>query len=186
MKLTLALQQQIITAIGEDPDRPLILPDWAYQPDDRERCMVYVQRIPMDLHRHLHNMLIRPLGHHEVMIQRGGPRNINPFLFDVVAGRRSRRTHCNRGHEYTPENEAPPNPRGYRCLTCLRETYGFTGQGTGAANRLKTHCPQGHEYTKANTRHTKDGRRRCITCTRERQRDYMRARRATEKKEQNR
>ena len=174
MILTPTILRQIIAAIEEDPERPLILPDHAYGPDDR--VVVYVDRIPMDLHRHLHNLLIRPLLHAEEMHQRGGVRNVNPHLFQVVTTRKALRTHCWKGHEYTPENEAPPNSRGYRCLTCLRDSL---PERSGKTNASKTHCPHNHEYTPENTRVGKDGKRRCITCIN----DRSAARRKTTTKE---
>ncbi len=184
MILTPTIQRQIIEAIEEDRTAPVILPDHAYGPDGR--VVVVVDRIPIDLHRHLHNVMIRPLVHHEVMRRREGvdPRNVNPWLFDVRIDLKSTRTHCHSGHEYTPENEAPPNSRGYRCLTCLTEWREAQRKpGAGVANGSKTHCPQEHEYTEKNTIRTKDGRRRCRTCTNARNAERMRARRAAEKKE---
>lgn len=176
MILTPAILDQIVTAIREDPTAPVILPDHAYGKSGR--VVVLVDRIPIDLHRHLHNLLIRPLGYHEVMHEASGIKgNVNPHLYVVVAGRKSARTHCNQGHAYEG-NEAPPNSRGYRCLTCYRNSYRVAG---GLSNADKTHCPQGHEYTPENTRVTGDGRRRCITCTRKRTRDRMRIIRAQQK-----
>lgn len=65
-----------------------------------------------------------------------------------------RRTHCPKGHEYTPEN-TEYNARGYQvCLTCKSQP--------------KTHCPQGHAYTEENTYVDSAGGRNCKTCQRER------------------
>lgn len=180
MILTPAILKQIIDTIEEDTAEPVILPDHAYGPDGR--VMVYVDRVPIDLHRHLHNLMIRPLGYHERMHQRHDidKRNINPWLFIVRADRKSARTHCNQGHEYTPENEAPPNRRGYRCLTCLRNSIRNPG---AVANKDKTHCPQNHKYTPENTLIKVDGKRRCLICVREQNRDYMRRKRAEQKEQ---
>lgn len=173
MILTPELEQQIIDAITADPAEPLTLPDWAYGKDGR--VVVLVDGIPIDLHRHLFNRLIRPLEHHETLwhTPNGDRRNVNPWIMQVSVGRKSPRTHCGKGHAYEG-NEAPPNSRGYRCLTCLRDSRRKEG---ATANGAKAHCPHDHEYTPENTRIGKDGRRRCITCIRDRNRAYMARRR---------
>jgi hypothetical protein len=149
----------------------VVLPDWAYSKSGR--CVVVVDGIPIDLHRHLHNKLIRPLGNHEVMVQQGPPLNVNPNLFHVKHRREpSTRTHCGKGHAYAG-NEAPPNSRGYRCRTCLRDSY----KSTGIPNASKTHCPADHEYTAENTYRDSAGRRRCRICTRASKAAYMRRKR---------
>lgn len=148
----------------------VVLPDWAYGKNGR--CVVQVDGVSIDLHRHLHNLLIRPLAHHEIMVNDGEPRNINPWMFHVKQDRRSDATHCHKGHAYEG-NEAPPNSRGYRCLTCLKDST----SGGGTPNALKTHCPANHEYTAENTLVGKDGKRRCLTCTRARKAAYMRRKR---------
>jgi len=178
MILTPELEQQIVEAIQTDPADELILPDWAYGKDGR--VVVLVDGLPIDLHRHLYNLLIRPLGFHERLWQtpNGDRRNVNPWIMEVrQVGTGSPRTHCGKGHAYEG-NEAPPNSRGYRCLTCYRDSYRKEGQ---TPNRDKTHCPANHEYTPENTRIGKDGRRRCIQCTRTRNAAYMRRRRAPRK-----
>jgi hypothetical protein len=173
--LTPELEQQIIAIIEMHPRESLVLPDWAYGTDGR--VVVLVDGIPIDLHRHLHNKLIRPLGYHERMWQRGENGNVNPHLFDVVAGTKSARTECAKGHAYEG-NEAPPNSRGYRCLTCYRDSYRKPGV---IPNGEKTRCPQDHEYTPENTYIGRDGKRRCLTCKRDRNRRYMRRRRSPRK-----
>lgn len=41
-----------------------------------------------------------------------------------VAARNARKTHCKRGHEFTPENTYIfPNGRWRQCRTCMREVY---------------------------------------------------------------
>lgn len=176
MILTPTIEAQLTHEIEEHPARSLILPEWAYGPD--MRVVVEVDGIPIDLHRHLHNTLIRPLGYHERMWQQGERGNVNPHLFLVVAGRKRPETSCPNGHDYEG-NEAPPNARGYRCLTCLRDSR--RDPDAGIANSEKTHCPSNHKYTKENTLIGKDGKRRCRTCRRDRNRDYMRALRALTK-----
>lgn len=178
MILTPEIEEKITSAIRANPDKPVILPDFAYAKDGR--VIVLVDRLPIDLHRHLHNLLIRPLEHHERMHQREGvdPRNVNPHLFIVIAGAKSPATHCHKGHEYAG-NEAPPNARGYRCLTCYRDYLAsLSGEATGVANGQKTHCPAEHEYTPENTRINSQGRRVCLACERPRNAERMRKARA--------
>ncbi|UDL15434.1 HNH endonuclease [Microbacterium phage Pepe25] len=174
MILTPEIEQKIIAVIEADPSKPVILPEHAYGRDGR--VVVLVDGIPIDLHRHLFNTLVRPLEHHERMWQtpKGDRRNVNPWIMEVVAGKKSPRTHCNKGHAYKG-NEAPPNTRGYRCLTCLRDSR--RQPDAGIANAAKTHCPQNHPYTKANTIVEKSGRRRCRTCKNSRNAAYMRRQR---------
>jgi hypothetical protein len=176
MILTPELERTITATIGVYPQESLILPDWAYGKDGR--VVVLVDGLPIDLHRHLHNTLIRPLGYHERMWQRGEPGNVNPHLFDVVAGKQSPRLACPNGHLYEG-NEAPPNSRGYRCLTCLQDSR--RKPGAQVANAEKTHCPQNHEYTAENTYIGSDGKRRCLICKRARNAAYMRGRRKSRK-----
>lgn len=169
MILTPDIESKIVRAIEADPTKAVILPDHAY--NKAGRVVVLVDGLSIDLHRHLHNTLIRPLGYHERMWnQSSDSRNINPHLFAVVEGKKNPRTHCNKGHEYEG-NEAPPNSRRYRCMTCLRNFQ--KADHPGVPNKNKTHCPEGHEYTKANTIKGKDGRRRCLACKRNRNRAYM-------------
>lgn len=142
--------------------------------------VVLVDQIPIDLHRHLHNTLIRPLGYHERMHDHSRVAgNVNPHLFTVVEGRKSPATHCSKGHAYAG-NEMPPNSRGYRCRTCYLNS---RPAPAGTANARKTHCPYNHAYSAENTIH-EGGRRRCRTCVNNRMRRYMQRRRAT--KEENR
>lgn len=167
------MEDKIRLALKADPSQPLTLPRWAYGRDGR--VVVLVDGLPIDLHRHLHNTLIRPLGYHERMWDQSGVKgNINPHLFRVIEGRRSPQTRCPKGHTYEG-NEAPPNSRGYRCRTCLVDSR--RQPGAGIANSEKTHCPFGHLYTRENTIRNADGKRRCRTCKNDRNRAYMANRR---------
>lgn len=177
MILTPEIEEQIIGAITQDPTLPVILPDHAYGAGGR--VVVLVDGLPIDLHRHLHNIMIRPLGYHERMVRGAGddPRNVNPYLFSVSLTGKSTATKCRSGHEYEG-NEAPPNSRGYRCLTCYRASR--RDPDAGPANGQKTSCPAGHEYTEENIYRESGNRRRCRTCKKDRARAYM-ARRRKEK-----
>jgi len=181
MILTPAIEQQIIDAINEDPTAPLVLPDHAY--GAHGRVVVEVGGLPIDLHRHLYNVMIRPLGFHEHMLRTPGipPTNVNPHLFIVPVGRRSIATQCRNGHSYEG-NEAPPNTYRFRCAICFRAFLDRRRDPNAeVANGRKTHCPYGHPYDEKNTIHTKDGRRKCRTCKRAATRRYMAARRKEQK-----
>ena len=184
MILRPALRREIVAAIQAAPDKPLLLPDHAYGRDGR--VIVVVDGLPMDLHRHLYEEIIRPLGYHERLHDTSGVEgNVNPHLFLVRPDRKSPRTHCNAGHPYEG-NEAPPNSRGYRCATCLRELLARRRtEGAGIPPKERTECPKGHPYTRKNTIRGKDGRRRCRTCVNDRKRAYMRRLRAAAKPKEN-
>lgn len=88
------------------------------------------------------------------------------------------KTHCPKGHEYTPENTrvriAPSGNPMRSCKKCQKEANPRTGEINLliAANAAKTHCPKGHEYTPENTIIDpsvggKNGGRRCKICRRE-------------------
>jgi len=77
------------------------------------------------------------------------------------------KTHCPKGHEYTPENtkRVPSNPGSRYCKACHREEGNKKG-GIASANR--THCPAGHEYSAENTwtRPSRPNGRECRLCRR--------------------
>lgn len=83
------------------------------------------------------------------------------------------KTHCHRGHPFSPENTYISKEGGRSCRTCAREWY-HTNKPFGPArihhNTLKTHCSNGHEFTPENTR-VSGGSRYCRTC----RKAYMKA-----------
>lgn len=161
MILTPEIEEKIVEAIAQDPKSPVTLPDHAYAKDGR--VIVLVDGLPIDLHRHLHEKLIGPLGIHQKMHDRSGTKgNVNPHLFVVVDGNKSPNTHCPKGHAYEG-NEMPPNSRGYRCRRCYLDSLP-PRKGTG--NAEKTECPEGHPYNEENTYIDSAGRRRCLICKR--------------------
>jgi len=176
MILTEEIQQKIIATIEQDRTSPVVLPEHAYDVDGEVRVMI--DRLPVHLHRHLHNLLIRPLGYRERMHDQSGVKgNVNPYLFKVVEGNRSPATHCHKGHLYEA-NEMPPNSRGYRCKQCYLNSQ---PEPHGTPNRDKTHCPQDHPYDEKNTIIDSAGRRRCDICTKEAKLKYVRRIRAQRK-----
>lgn len=163
------IEQQIIGAITADPEAAVVLPDHAYNKEGR--VIVLVDGLPIDLHRHLYEKLIGPLGQHQRMHQKSTVTgNVNPHLFTVVDGMKSPRTQCVNGHDYEG-NEMPPNSRGYRCRTCYRNSQPAP---KGNSNADKEHCPQNHPYDEENTVIDSAGRRRCRICRRNQARAYAR------------
>lgn len=70
----------------------------------------------------------------------------------------ARKTHCAKGHEYTPENTFTADSGHRHCLTCRPST----GAGSHGS---KTHCKRGHEFTPDNTLQSTRGRK-CRACAR--------------------
>ena len=85
------------------------------------------------------------------------------------------KTHCPKGHEYTPGNTVVDSNDGSRkCRICRREaSVAYRAAKRNAKPKTvrvrKTHCPQGHEYTPKNTYVRPDGTRRCQACHRRRE-----------------
>jgi hypothetical protein len=118
-------------------------------------------------------------------------------LRDVVLHGRhhsSNRTHCQRGHEYTPENTRLTNKGHSRCIQCDKATQakiriihadrirarkqaawqrqveaeGRVYKPRGPRQRAtRTQCANGHEFTPENTIYDGAGQRRCGVCRRE-------------------
>lgn len=88
------------------------------------------------------------------------------------------KTHCKRGHEFTPENTNRHSSSGARvCRACVRDRqrdYSRARRAKAKALRgdaprrrlVLTQCPQGHPYDGANT-YLYHGNRQCRECRRE-------------------
>lgn len=80
------------------------------------------------------------------------------------------KTHCRRGHEFTPENTFRQKGGGRGCRACdtanHRRRRGVKADpfGPPCHHRDQTHCKHGHEYTAENTLRTKQGHRWCRAC----------------------
>lgn len=78
--------------------------------------------------------------------------------------RNGNKTHCPRGHEFTPENTyIRVGVQGRDCRACwkLRPS---SYKPTGTGNKDKTHCIRGHEFTPENIYRRKGGGRTCRAC----------------------
>lgn len=88
--------------------------------------------------------------------------------------RNAQRTHCDHGHEFTPENTYL-SAEGWRtCRTCnlARQAQRRAARGAGTAFADRLSCPHGHAYDEINTYIDKNGGRHCRTCHRQRQAQY--------------
>ncbi|GAA2990611.1 hypothetical protein GCM10017559_08320 [Streptosporangium longisporum] len=96
---------------------------------------------------------------------------------ETIMAANAAKTHCQHGHEYTPENTRLH--KGSRhCRTCARAERRARTERERATKPVepaakKTHCPQGHPYDEVNTYAYEDGRRSCRIC---RQADSRRSR----------
>ncbi|MFV2179462.1 HNH endonuclease signature motif containing protein [Actinomadura sp. LOL_016] len=89
------------------------------------------------------------------------PNRINILRGETLQAANAAKTHCNRGHEFTPENTYLKYGK-RNCRTCTREQQ---RESRGCEPRaLKTHCRRGHEFTEENTYIKPDGRRECRAC----------------------
>lgn len=89
------------------------------------------------------------------------------------------KTHCKRGHEFTPENTKDVGDGGRMCRQCgvdyqrqyhldrREQRLARARQRWREANPVpqrKTHCKHGHEYTPENTYICPKGNRSCLIC----------------------
>lgn len=97
------------------------------------------------------------------------PNHLEPasLVENVMRGRsqaalNAGKSHCKRGHEFTPENTRLTAAGRRRCMECA----GMTGRGQGSNSAAKTHCPKGHPYDDQNTRLdlNPDGSIKCRVC----------------------
>lgn len=89
----------------------------------------------------------------------------------VVAANASK-THCVRGHEFTPENTyTNPSRHGRHCRICIREhraarSVRERAERAQQPKRVLTHCRNGHAFDESNTYVNPRGNRLCRICLR--------------------
>lgn len=174
MKYNAQIEQVIIDQIRATPDRPVILPDWAYR-KDRGQPTVHVGGDRVPLMRRLHELLVGDIDPaHSLLNPTGIPaRNVNPLLAREMLSRITT-TACQRcGTEFDDARDYVPGV-GYRCHTCAARRAErdeanrviFRRPNVGEINRAKTVCPQGHPLTGSNLIKLKSGKRKCKICHR--------------------
>lgn len=166
MKFSPAIERKIVDQITREPDRPVILPDWAYWAGT-DTAYIYVNRMPVPLIHYLRELLIGDVTEDEgvVNLPDVDTRNVNPYLAVVTPTMRSRPV-CPNGHRYTEDDFIPGV--GHRCQACRVEKL----KGTPSVvdkNRSKTTCPEGHRLVRR-----PNGRRRCFECPRKQSAAYRR------------
>lgn len=84
--------------------------------------------------------------------------------------RKAAKTHCKRGHEYTPDNTLVMSNNRRGCKTCQRDRAAIWREvnliKTGNFNAQKSHCVNGHPFDEENTFYSKKGSRVCKECAR--------------------
>jgi HNH endonuclease len=98
---------------------------------------------------------------------------IRSAKFQAIAAR----THCEKGHEFTPENTGRSKRGGRECIACRREQWRLKHPKPDAPRpnkprEPKTHCKRGHEFTQENTYTPPSGKRECRVCRREQVREH--------------
>jgi hypothetical protein len=169
VKYSPEIEQVIVQTIEANPDRELLLPDWAYWKGE-DTPWIYVDQMPVRLVVHLYEQILGAIPRGSGLARKPGThaRNVNPYLWTVVPGPAAR-AECPKGHEYGPDDWV--EGVGHRCQTCRaeRRLARETGRPSPTEiNRRKTHCPKGHVLVKR-----KNGRRRCLECPREQQARYL-------------
>jgi hypothetical protein len=151
-------------------------------------------------HRWGYQQLVRPLNDDEPLDHLCrvhacvNPAHLEPVTHaeNVARGeaglRNASKTHCDNGHEFTPENTYRRRDNNARqCRECARQSTREAqrkARGTPADavhNGDKTHCKHGHEFTPENTYNPPKGGRQCRTCARVKIREYMQRKRAAAK-----
>jgi hypothetical protein len=171
MRYSPETEQMIVEQIEREPEREVILPDWAYW-EGSDTPWVYIEGMPRRLVVVLYERLIRGLPEGAGLARKPGthPRNINPFLYQVMPSPHVRAT-CANDHVYTTEDYI--EGVGYRCQTCRAAKLLGTDSPVDL-NRKKTKCPKGHALVLR-----KNGRRRCLECPRAQQAAYAARKKGT-------
>lgn len=171
MRITQKLEQRIVDTLVADREGHIILPPKAYRSDGS----VHVVRDGLTI-RFVRHLWFRTRGQ---LTRKDLLRQVcpavgcqNPYHWAVIDEPNSR-THCPKGHPYSPETDLPGRDRCAECKRIRDEKRPRKGTPSVAeTNAAKTHCPKGHEYVESNIywSRTKSGgySRKCRACQMER------------------
>jgi hypothetical protein len=170
MRYTPEIEEKIVAQIKAQPEREVILPDWAYW-KGFDTPWVYVGGLPTPLPRVLYERVIEALPEGAGLSPRPGThrRNVNPYLYLVTPSPRHR-GYCAAGHIFTDADWNEKRQR-FVCQVCRAERLLHT-PSPADTNRAKTHCPRGHPLSGKNLVNLKNGKRRCRICHAETQARY--------------
>ena len=100
-----------------------------------------------------------------------GPAHLEPVTHrenmlrgETIGAVNSRKTHCRRGHPFTPENTQRYGTD-RACKTCRNA--GKRARYMANPPSLRLACGNGHPWTEENTYRSPSGKRQCRTCRRE-------------------
>lgn len=96
-------------------------------------------------------------------------KRVNTLRGSSFSAINARKTHCNRGHEFTVENTETESTGSRRCRTCRELRNAARRKGLP----LPAHCKHGHAYSPENTAIKTNGSRVCRACARHRNRLFM-------------
>lgn len=98
---------------------------------------------------------------------------VNILRGETIMADNAAKTHCPKGHEYTPENTyASPSSGGRTCRTCIREWRAARSEREKAERRQRpqverTHCRNGHLLDETNLYVRSNGWQSCRSCDRD-------------------
>ncbi len=90
----------------------------------------------------------------------------NTLRSNAISARYLARTHCGRGHEFTPENTRIGSKGERVCIACRAENRRAAGIKE-ARRATETHCANGHPWDSETERFDSNGKRRCRACKNE-------------------
>lgn len=170
-------------------------PCWMWFPEKpHQYAFMYVNKVQYLVHRLMYSLFVAPANpamHTDHLCRI--PCCVNPSHLEMVTPRintlrgtspsakNAQKTHCIRGHEFTPDNvwKVGKDKRFRVCRTCstdyIRRHKGFK-RSTPMPIRSDEHCFKGHPRTAETTRIRSNGYRECKICQRQKRDERRRQR----------